>query len=191
MMELPGEISPVAGLLNTEIRDRDACETYIKTIDLVLKGKSESEEIYGNICGIKIKKDLTHVFQHLADDGLGYNCYIKTEELRKLVLVWIDEFIKHKEEKIKQKEEKINEFIYKIIESDEQFRDEILKIMSATKSKVGITIKKDKYKITVYDSVVIVINEDEKYNILRILPEKLKESINNICQEKSNIRDLR
>ena len=69
------------------------------TIDKVLSGKSEYEEINGNVCGLEIHKNKTTIYDNLAEDGMGDWCEIETKELRELIDIWFAELKRFKDEK--------------------------------------------------------------------------------------------
>lgn len=66
-------------------------EEWIKAdFDKVLSGKSEYEEVNGNVCGIEIRQTTTKVFNNLAEDGRGNWCEVDTKELRQLIDEWCE-----------------------------------------------------------------------------------------------------
>ncbi|WP_143318550.1 hypothetical protein [Clostridium sp. HBUAS56017] len=78
--------------------DVQAFQDYvIEGLDNVLSGKSEYEELNGNVCGVEIHKDKTQIYDNLAEDGMGNWCEIETTELRELVDIWCNELKKFKE----------------------------------------------------------------------------------------------
>lgn len=68
----------------------------LEAIDKVLNVKSEYEELNGNVCGVEIHKDMTQIYDNLAEDGMGNWCEIETKELRELVEIWCIELKKFK-----------------------------------------------------------------------------------------------
>ena len=68
-------------------------------LDKVLSGKSEYEELNGNVCGVEIHKDKTQIYDNLAEDGMGNWCEIETTELRELVEIWCRKLKQFKEKK--------------------------------------------------------------------------------------------
>ena len=88
-ISLPKEIKLVETLLSADVQGDAAW--FIEAIDKVLSGKEDYQEFGGNICAIEVKKDLTRVIDTLAEDGIGNACYIETNELRKLIKIWVKE----------------------------------------------------------------------------------------------------
>lgn len=88
----------VAQFLMSDIQGSDPSYVF-EAIDKVLSGNSEYEELNGNVCGVEIHKDMTQVYDNLADDGMGNWCEIETKELRELVGIWCDEIKRFKEQK--------------------------------------------------------------------------------------------
>jgi hypothetical protein len=69
-------------------------------LDKVLSGKSEYEEINGNVCGLEIRRDKTTIYDNLAEDCKGDWCEIETQALRELIDIWFAElkrFEKHRQ----------------------------------------------------------------------------------------------
>ncbi|MCX7572393.1 hypothetical protein OS242_21010 [Tumebacillus sp. DT12] len=93
--KLPDQIKVVEEFLGVEIQERGgAAEFFMEAIDKVLSGKDEAQYVSGNVIALDVMKDQTFVTEMLADDGIGNACYIETEELKKLILVWLDELEK-------------------------------------------------------------------------------------------------
>lgn len=65
-------------------------------LDKVLNGESKYEELNGNVCGVEINKDITQIYDNLAEDGMGNWCEVETKELRVLVDIWFKELKKFK-----------------------------------------------------------------------------------------------
>ena len=84
----------VAQFLMSDIQGSDPSYVF-EAID------SEYEELNGNVCGVEIHKDMTQVYDNLADDGMGNWCEIETKELRELVGIWCDEIKRFKEQKMR------------------------------------------------------------------------------------------
>lgn len=186
VIELPKHIEAVAGFL-TEINDEEKAAHYIQIIDDVISEKTNVKEIYANISGLKIEKNFTYVFEHLADDGVGINCYIETEELKNLILVWMDELNKYQQKKEKEYQEKLNEFIRKTIEPDQTFRNDLLKIIEKKlilQDNKEETIQKGNYEIDVYSYTVHAERKDDTSKNINIRPEDLKETILKINEQK-------
>lgn len=66
-------------------------EDWIKeAFDKVITGKSEYEEVNGNVCGAEISLTTTKVYDNLAEDAMGNWCEVDTKELRQLIDEWCD-----------------------------------------------------------------------------------------------------
>lgn len=84
-----------AQFLMSDIQGSDP--TYVfEIIDKVLNGENDCEELNGNVCGVKIHKDKTQIYDNLAEDGMGNWCEIETKDLRELVGIWCKEVEKFK-----------------------------------------------------------------------------------------------
>lgn len=81
------EIRLVAEFLMSDIQGSDPTYVY-DAIDNVLSGKSDYEEIDGNVCGVEIRKDFTTIYDNISDDG--DKCIIETRELREFVDLWVE-----------------------------------------------------------------------------------------------------
>ena len=74
-------------------------EKWIKSgFDRVLSGKSEYEEVNGNVCCAEISPKTTKVYDNLAEDAMGNWCEVDTKELRQLIDEWCDKVRKFKNE---------------------------------------------------------------------------------------------
>ena len=72
-------------------------EKWIKSgFDKVLSGKSEYEEVNGNVCCAEISPKTTKVYDNLAEDAMGNWCEVDTKELRQLIDEWCDKVQKLK-----------------------------------------------------------------------------------------------
>ena len=72
-------------------------EKWIKLgFDRVLSGKSEYEEVNGNVCCAEISPKTTKVYDNLAEDAMGNWCEVDTKELRQLIDEWCDKVQKFK-----------------------------------------------------------------------------------------------
>lgn len=81
------KIRLIADFLMSDIQGSDP--TYVfNAIDNVLSGKSNFEEIDGNVCGVEIRKDFTTIYDNLDDDS--EECKIETIEFRKFVELWLE-----------------------------------------------------------------------------------------------------
>ncbi|WP_394888311.1 hypothetical protein [Clostridium butyricum] len=87
----------VAQFLMSDIQGSDPKYVF-ESIDKVLDGQSEYEELNGNVCGVEINKDMTRIYDNLAEDGMGNWCEIETQELRELVDIWCNELKRFKEQ---------------------------------------------------------------------------------------------
>jgi len=65
-------------------------ENILYCLEQVLDGRFDSEEFNGNACGLEIAKDRTIILDNLAGDGMGKWCDIDTNELKKLVILWLN-----------------------------------------------------------------------------------------------------
>lgn len=65
-------------------------ENILYCLDQVLEGRFDSEEFNGNACGLEITKERTLILDNLADDGMGDWCDIDTNELKKLIVMWLN-----------------------------------------------------------------------------------------------------
>lgn len=80
----------IAQFLMSDVQGQDP--QYIFTaIDNVLSGKSEFEQLIGNVCCVDINRENTQIYDNLAEDRKGEWCEIETKELRKLVETWSNE----------------------------------------------------------------------------------------------------
>lgn len=77
----------VATFLMSDIQGGDISYA-IHAIDKVLTGKSDYEELNGNICGVEIHQDKTEIYDNLAEDGIGDWCTVNTSELKELIYIW-------------------------------------------------------------------------------------------------------
>lgn len=64
-------------------------EWFLQLIDKVLIGESELEEITGNICTLKIRKEITKVSDSLSENPEETECDIETEQLKELINSWL------------------------------------------------------------------------------------------------------
>jgi hypothetical protein len=99
-IRVPDEIEMVGIFLGSDVQDREGMGNFfLEAIENVLSGKEEYDVVSGNVCGLEIRKDCTRVIDNLADDGIGNACLIETEELKKLIEVWLDHLDKFWEER--------------------------------------------------------------------------------------------
>lgn len=95
VLRLPKEIALVEVFLGADVQTREGSGAFfLEALEKVLSGQEEIQRVSGNICALEIRKDRTFVMDMLADDGLGDACYIETEELKRLIHVWLDELEK-------------------------------------------------------------------------------------------------
>jgi hypothetical protein len=80
----------IAEFLMSDVQRPDPQYVY-EAIDNVLSGKSEHEELNGNVCGVMIHKKKTQIYDNLAEDEIGDWCEVETKELRELVEIWCNE----------------------------------------------------------------------------------------------------
>jgi hypothetical protein len=72
----------------------------IKALDNLLDGKSEYEEISGNVCGVKMHKEKTQIYDNLSEDGMGNWCEVDTKDLRELIEIWSNKLKKFEKENL-------------------------------------------------------------------------------------------
>ena len=72
-------------------------DNIIFCLNQVLENGSEYEEFNGNVCGLEINKNRTQIFDNLASDGMGKWCDIDTNELKKLVELWLSKTQEYEE----------------------------------------------------------------------------------------------
>jgi|HigsolmetaGSP12D_1036236.scaffolds.fasta_scaffold00145_13 hypothetical protein len=90
VFRLPQEIKLVETFLFSDVPSRAGSgEWVLEAIDRVLDGRSEAEEITGNVCTLEIGREFTRVSDSLADDS--ETCVIETSELKELILIWLKE----------------------------------------------------------------------------------------------------
>lgn len=68
----------------------------VDSINNVLNNLKVIEEFDGNICGIRVKKDKSFIYDNLAADGIGACCEVDTVELLELINKWDKEIYKYK-----------------------------------------------------------------------------------------------
>ena len=96
IIDLPKEIELVTTFLGSDVQGGDG-RSFLNVIDKVLNGQEEYQEFGGNICVLQISPDKTKVLDSLADDGIGNYCEIETNELKELILLWVQEQGKFKQ----------------------------------------------------------------------------------------------
>lgn len=59
-----------------------------EALESVISGNMEEYVFDGNMLGIEIGKEITEVYFQFEEEILGEPCFISTDELYKLVIVW-------------------------------------------------------------------------------------------------------
>jgi hypothetical protein len=92
LVRLPEEIMLASLFLFCDVQGSLYNVFSLEEINSVLQGEIPTSEIGGNMCGLKIEKDYTTIINMLAEDEEDPKsmCVIETEELKKLILFWID-----------------------------------------------------------------------------------------------------
>lgn len=80
------EFSLLSTFLSSEITAFN--DDIIESINNVVNDNAVVEEFDGNICGIRVKKDKSFIYDNLAEDGIGNCCEVDTIELLKLINDW-------------------------------------------------------------------------------------------------------
>lgn len=62
---------------------------FFNSIQRVLDGKAEHEEVSGNMCNLDIHKDITIITAERVNSGMGYECQIETIEIKNLIELWV------------------------------------------------------------------------------------------------------
>lgn len=91
---LPKEISLVSVFLELDVQDNPHFP--VELINKVLNGESYEEEFIGNLTSLEITKDITKVYDNLAEDPNESYCEIATSDLLELIEEWenkMQEFI--------------------------------------------------------------------------------------------------
>ncbi|AEH48346.1 hypothetical protein [Parageobacillus thermoglucosidasius] len=92
LINLPDELAPIESLIG----DIESCggdpSPWLNLIDKVLSGESNFEECTGNSTSLEIQRDVTKVVDNFALDELIDDCIINTEELRKIIVLWAEEY---------------------------------------------------------------------------------------------------
>lgn len=94
LMNVPDEIFLVADLVLSDIQEVGS-GSWLEAIDKVLSKQSTYEKVSGNACLMEVKEDATKVVFNFAEEGEEDHCFIKTEELKKIFMLW-DEAIEKK-----------------------------------------------------------------------------------------------
>lgn len=83
-----------------EVEVSDFKDYVVEGIDKVLNGYSEYEELSGNVCIAKIHKDMTKIYNDLADDDMESCCEIETKQLKELIDIWCNELEKFRQQNL-------------------------------------------------------------------------------------------
>ncbi|MCM3005576.1 hypothetical protein [Priestia koreensis] len=94
MIDVPEEISTVVHLVLSDIQE-DGSELWLDRVNKVLSRESSYEEVTGNACTMEVKYDLTKIVLEFPTEGAPDHCFIETEELKKIFMLW-DEAIEKK-----------------------------------------------------------------------------------------------
>lgn len=97
-IQLPQELDLVTVFLCTEY-----VVPFLEEIGLVLFGEKEYSAVAENATELHIKKDITKLINYFyiadfdhANDGEEASCEIETQELKELILIWLEENKKFK-----------------------------------------------------------------------------------------------
>ncbi|WP_336883622.1 hypothetical protein [Priestia koreensis] len=93
-VNVPDEIYLVHSLLLSDVQE-DATEIWLNVVNKVLSKESSYEEITGNVCTLEINYDMTKIVFEYAEEDEEDHCFIETEELKKIFMLW-DEAIEKK-----------------------------------------------------------------------------------------------
>ncbi|MFA0814258.1 MAG: hypothetical protein ACC608_00550 [Anaerofustis sp.] len=104
VMRVDESIEMVTFFLFSDIQGRDV-QYVLDVLDDVMSGKSDYEEICGNMCEVDVRKDYCEIYNMLADDGKWNWCRIETEELREFVVLWGEEYRKFRQREREAKQE--------------------------------------------------------------------------------------
>lgn len=96
IIDLPKEIELVSTFLGSDVQSDG--RWFLDVIDKVLSGQEEYQEFGGNVCVLQIFRNKTKVLDSLADDGIGSCCEIETNELKELIILWLTEQKKFKQQ---------------------------------------------------------------------------------------------
>ncbi len=96
-IDLPSDMELISVFLAYDVQSRP--ESVNESLEKVIVGNSKYERWNGNICGLEITKEITKVYDNLAEDGIGKACEIETVELRELIDIWMHELQEFKKSK--------------------------------------------------------------------------------------------
>ncbi|KWU61034.1 hypothetical protein AWW70_16730 [Bacillus mycoides] len=94
MIKLPENISLVGEFLENDIQNSDGV-FWLSRINKVLNCAVDSLKLGRNSCDLEIRNDFTKITHRYIEDE-NYSGNIETDELKKLILVWVKEKEKHK-----------------------------------------------------------------------------------------------
>ncbi|MCM3005589.1 hypothetical protein [Priestia koreensis] len=94
MIDVPEEISLLFHLVLSDIQEVKS-GIRLDLVNKVLSKESSYEEITGNSCTMEINYDMTKIIFEFATEGSPDHCFIETEELKKIFMLW-DEAIEKK-----------------------------------------------------------------------------------------------
>ncbi|WP_315907220.1 hypothetical protein [Priestia koreensis] len=87
MIDVPEEISIVVHLVLSDIQE-DGSGLWLDIVNKVLSRESFYEELTGNACTMEVKYDLTKIVLEFPTEGAPDHCFIETEELKKIFILW-------------------------------------------------------------------------------------------------------
>lgn len=100
---LPEGYELVEIFLSSEVQDRKwSGSFFLDAIEKVLSGQESAYSIGGNVIGLRIWPDRTEVVDTLSDEEEEPMCEIETLELKQLLLAWLVELEKFKQEQEKE-----------------------------------------------------------------------------------------
>lgn len=87
VFDFPKEYELLSTFLSVDVKPFK--DYVLQAFNKVLSGESSLEEINCNVCGAKIERDKTMVYDNLAEDSLGNYCVVDTKELLDIIKAWI------------------------------------------------------------------------------------------------------
>ncbi|WP_336883104.1 hypothetical protein [Priestia koreensis] len=93
-IDVPKEISFVYDLILSDIQEVKS-GLWLDVVNKVLSKESPYEELTGNVCTMEVNYDMTKIIFEFAWEGTPDHCFIETEELKKIFMLW-DEAIEKK-----------------------------------------------------------------------------------------------
>ncbi|MGE7219249.1 hypothetical protein [Priestia koreensis] len=94
MADVPDEIYLVLNILLSDIQE-DVSGIWLDAVNDVLSKRSSYEEVAGNVCVMEVKEDVTKIVFNFAEEDEEDHCFIETDELKKIFMLW-DEAIEKK-----------------------------------------------------------------------------------------------